>query len=668
MAVYGRLTKYASELLGPSYVPVVVDPRGGATAGLDINGHAPVDASPVLNAFLASATVQRPVCLILDIGVGMLEPLYVANGYASVLGCGHGTGIFMMPGANCHGVSNQGGWQGNGAYPNQNPYGTAPAQSCVNILLKDFFINGNRGTGAAVATPTMTTVSGSPNITVSSATGIAMGQLIQGTGIPANTFVGSISGTTIGMVSSSGSAQNATASGSGIASSFFASNWTTGSPRGIMTPTGGFNQFTWGSGVNLVSCQDVTIDNVYFYNIPSFCCGISNISNYTIVNCYFDGTTVLAINNDGIHIYGQATHGVIADCAFDHLYDDNIAANAPEGYGGTIQYLAISNCVFDHALTFFRCYSKSNTNAAQCFVYDVTISNLTGSLSSTSSVYARAISLELDASHLPSSVAANAIDRISISNVNAVSVANATNYFLGFGDMIGSVTLTGCRYTMYGGGFFAYNAGGLAGLRMASLSMKNCILYRNVALGTPNGGFSSPTACTIDVLDCDLQCEDTDGSSWTTLQYLIDPTNITVSRFILSHLDPTHWAALINGSTWTNLPSISGRGLLESGFQVPDAQIADNTVFVSNAVNSTTATVASGSNQITVAAATGISRGDTLTVGTGLVVGSTVIGINGTTLTLSEAATASGSGVSVTFSRAGSACLKNSAGTVVTLG
>lgn len=58
-----------------------------------------------------------------------------------------------------------------------------------------------------------TLTSGQPNITVTSATGLVVGATIQGTGIPTGTRIGTISGTTIGMVNASGVAVNATAGG-----------------------------------------------------------------------------------------------------------------------------------------------------------------------------------------------------------------------------------------------------------------------------------------------------------------------------------------------------------------------------------------------------------------------------------------------------------------------
>ena len=65
---------------------------------------------------------------------------------------------------------------------------------------------------------TATTTSGNPTITsVSSVTGLIAGQAISGTGIPANTFIGTVGASTIGLVNASGSAVNATASNVGVA-------------------------------------------------------------------------------------------------------------------------------------------------------------------------------------------------------------------------------------------------------------------------------------------------------------------------------------------------------------------------------------------------------------------------------------------------------------------
>ena len=69
--------------------------------------------------------------------------------------------------------------------------------------------------GAQAAQTTATLTSGSANIVVTSASGIATGQVVVGTDIPANTTVSLISGSTITL------SANATAGGTGVVVSFF---------------------------------------------------------------------------------------------------------------------------------------------------------------------------------------------------------------------------------------------------------------------------------------------------------------------------------------------------------------------------------------------------------------------------------------------------------------
>ncbi len=58
-----------------------------------------------------------------------------------------------------------------------------------------------------------TLTSGSNSIVVSSATGLVVGATIQGTGVPTGSRIGTISGTTVTMVTATGAVSNATASG-----------------------------------------------------------------------------------------------------------------------------------------------------------------------------------------------------------------------------------------------------------------------------------------------------------------------------------------------------------------------------------------------------------------------------------------------------------------------
>ena len=92
---------------------------------------------------------------------------------------------------------------------------------------------GNTAAGVLQVSPTITTVSGSPDITVSSAAGLCIGQFCISANVPSGASITAISGTTVTL------SANATASASGAAArfSFFPDAQSAGSLGGFQTQT-----------------------------------------------------------------------------------------------------------------------------------------------------------------------------------------------------------------------------------------------------------------------------------------------------------------------------------------------------------------------------------------------------------------------------------------------
>ena len=124
--------------------------------------------------------------------------------------------------------------------------------------------------GAAVAS-TFTSSTSSSNITVTSATGLVVGQPISGNGIPAGARIGSISGTTVGLVDVNGTSINATVNQATAANNNFVANvggtvsltgatTTTGSTTVSVTSTAGLvpGMVLYGPGVNGLTVSQIT--------------------------------------------------------------------------------------------------------------------------------------------------------------------------------------------------------------------------------------------------------------------------------------------------------------------------------------------------------------------------------------------------------------------------
>lgn len=115
------------------------------TTGKTASGGAATDNTSIINAYLAQATANNPVTLIIDGGSLITGIMLPANGYTSIIGCGWHTGFYMKSGSNNHAIQN-----GTSQLPqtgNAAPGPPAPAITGGNVRFENFMINGNRGDG-----------------------------------------------------------------------------------------------------------------------------------------------------------------------------------------------------------------------------------------------------------------------------------------------------------------------------------------------------------------------------------------------------------------------------------------------------------------------------------------------------------------------------------------
>jgi hypothetical protein len=134
-------------------------------------------------------------------------------------------------------------------------------------------------------------------------------------------------------------------------------------------------------GADLESLNDITVQNVVFYNMHRYAFYGSNDGQLSVTGSKFYTTTTGAgMNTDGIHLGGPDNDVTISDDEF-RTQDDSIALNAPEGYCGPISGVEITNSSFTQVPEPLRIY----TNSASCgtgvipTVDTVDINNFSGS-------------------------------------------------------------------------------------------------------------------------------------------------------------------------------------------------------------------------------------------------------------------------------------------------
>ena len=65
--------------------------------------------------------------------------------------------------------------------------------------------------------------------------------------------------------------------------------------------------------------------------------------------------------------------------------------------------------------------------------------------------------------------------------------------------------------------------------------------------------------------------------------YLIDMANLTIGQLVIEALDTNNIAALVNpASGFKGIGTISGAGVLATGFQIPDSVMANGRTYISS--------------------------------------------------------------------------------------
>ena len=122
-----------------------------------------------------------------------------------------------------------------------------------------------------------------------------------------------------------------------------------------------------------------------------------------------------------------------------------------------------------------------------------------------------------------------------------------------------------------------------------TLELQNFKMLRN-----PDGNQAPPFVslqnCTLNKLVLDISVEDVLGSSYTAIPSVLTATGSftsgsgsTVNQLIVDRIDMTHITEVVDSTFGGSfaITSVAGTGVLGTGWLVPDAQVANNTLYVS---------------------------------------------------------------------------------------
>ena len=347
--------------------------------------------------------------------------------------------------------------------------------------------------------------------------------------------------------------------GSSVALSNFTLNGNQGSGRDGDSTTGTRQGgVAWYFGINLTNLNDIVIENVVVVNTPAYHIRLSSVGNVTVSGCVLRS---LGVNTDGIHFDGPANDISISNC--DILSgDDAIALNCPEGYSGNISRVTVTNCKFN-SFTLMRLYTINGSGNPQKFNIDnVTVSSCTGTLtlagfaigdgsgSNPDSVTSFTVSDCVLTTPAVLDLTAN-FGSVLLRNITLVPSASARGPGLAFArsaPVYGKMTYVG-----------------------SSLILENCTISRND--NTVSAALILQNNSTI----LNLEFNGFSGAA----QHLLQIDSGSVEQLVLNSLDSSHIHTPVSTDGFSSIALVSGTGVLATGWEFPDAKMANGVPYIS---------------------------------------------------------------------------------------
>jgi hypothetical protein len=325
------------------------------------------------------------------------------------------------------------------------------------------------------------------------------------------------------------------------------------------------------AGIMLANCTNVIVEDLNHLGGTNpgddFAITVSNASQLFFSRCCFAST---GIGHDGIHLDGLVSDVTISDCYFA-TGDDAIALNAPEGYGGNINRVTVTNCRFAGSLTVMRIYTSLDAAAMPSnnvhTVSNVVVSNCTGY------VAGYCFNLGITNDGLSSTSDVDQLTDLSVSNCTL----SGPNYFVWVGTPCGSLSFRGIKFTPASASAVAEFV-----CPVGEFLLDDFTLLRNINGYSAPGWLSTSSGAALDRVSL-LNCRvvDQEGSSYTLIPWLVDCSG-TIAALRLDSVDMTHIAALFSTAGTANIALLRGGGLLATGTAVPDALVDNNALYLSS--------------------------------------------------------------------------------------
>jgi len=324
----------------------------------------------------------------------------------------------------------------------------------------------------------------------------------------------------------------------------------------------------WYCGINLMSLNNITIENVVVVNTPAYHIRLSNVGNVRVSGSVMKSS---GLSTDGLHFDGPSNDITISNCDFT-TGDDSIALNCPEGYSGDISRVAVSNCTFN-SLSLMRLYTYSGANKFK--IDSVSVSNCKGKLTEA------AFLIGVTGGSNPNSVASLTVSDCSLS----------TPTILGIAENFGNIVLKNV----------SLNPWQSEVVWVATQSNRVCAFLRP----SPLYGNTSFVGSNLSFENCQISRYGNLSVAAVVLENESTIARVTFSGFAMQEVgSPTPVPALVgigSGSIGTlvlnslssnniltpvadafsSVGVVSGTGVLATGWEFPDDVMADGVPYIS---------------------------------------------------------------------------------------
>ena len=328
---------------------------------------------------------------------------------------------------------------------------------------------------------------------------------------------------------------------------------------------------TWYCGINLMNLDNISIDKVVVVNTPAFHFRLSNVGHVVVSGCVMKS---IGLSTDGLHFDGPANDITISNCDFT-TGDDAIALNCPEGYSGDITRVTVANCTF-HSLSLMRIFTTIG-DYLKFYADQVNVTNCSGTFTEAGFLIGLANGSNPNSINLT-------VSKCSLTTLTVLAIAENFGTIL-----LNNVTFIP-TYQTHPSWLVPLQSNTISAFMRPSplyetvtsvgsnLSFNNCVIYRSSDLDVAAVILENDS--TISNLTFNGFAVQ-DKKSYSPVPELLTIGAGSVGQLVLGSLNSSNIEAPVSEGGFSDIGSVSGAGVLATGWEFPDAVMANGVPYIS---------------------------------------------------------------------------------------